>query len=91
MLCSGYPEGGRDTCSGDSGGPLVTLEDGRFTQIGVTSWGFGCGNPLNPGVFARVTGERHFNLQKLRKSKNVILLEFLNWIEMNTLDAVYCA
>lgn len=55
-MCSGFPEGGKDTCSGDSGGPLVTFENGRFTQIGVTSWGFGCGNRHNPGVFARITG-----------------------------------
>ncbi|CAG7838610.1 unnamed protein product [Allacma fusca] len=55
MLCAGYSEGGKDTCAGDSGGPLIAWEKKRFTQVGVTSWGFGCGNRLNPGVFTRVT------------------------------------
>lgn len=59
MLCAGYPEGGRDTCAGDSGGPLIAKkkDSGRYEQIGVTSWGYGCAIRLNPGVFSRVTCE----------------------------------
>jgi len=39
MICGGKK--GRDTCQGDSGGPLVGEIDGKFTLVGVTSWGIG--------------------------------------------------
>ena len=41
MICGGKK--GRDTCHGDSGGPLVAEIDGKFTLVGVTSWGRGKG------------------------------------------------
>ncbi len=50
----------------NSGGPLIAQMEPksngsgssglrRYSQIGVTSWGFGCAIKLNPGVFARVS------------------------------------
>ncbi|XP_061168128.1 plasminogen-like [Saccostrea echinata] len=54
MFCAGYINGGSDTCQGDSGGPLVCKVNGKYTVLGVTSWGRGCGLPNYPGVYANV-------------------------------------
>ena len=40
MICSGTFEGGKTSCNGDSGGPLVVpLDDGKYIQAGIVSWG----------------------------------------------------
>jgi len=52
MICGGKE--GRDTCQVDSGGPLVAEVDGKFTLVGVTSWGIGCGKEGRPGVYTKV-------------------------------------
>ncbi|XP_075974353.1 trypsin CFT-1-like [Anticarsia gemmatalis] len=53
MLCAGILNvGGKDACQGDSGGPVAHNGD---IVVGVTSWGFGCGDAFYPGVLARVS------------------------------------
>ncbi|XP_050541929.1 chymotrypsinogen 2-like [Daktulosphaira vitifoliae] len=52
FLCAGKAT--KDSCSGDSGGPLM-LNDQKWTQVGIVSWGIGCGKGQYPGVYTRVT------------------------------------
>ncbi|XP_036595508.1 serine protease 42-like [Trichosurus vulpecula] len=55
MICAYHPEG-KDACQGDSGGALA-CEVGEHTwvQVGIVSWGIGCGKPEIPGVYTRVS------------------------------------
>jgi len=50
MICAG--ESGKDSCQGDSGGML--LDKATNQQVGIVSWGVGCGSPGYPGVYANI-------------------------------------
>jgi len=53
QVCAGEESEGKDTCQGDSGGPLVVEESNNlWSIIGLTSWGYGCGDG---GVYTRTS------------------------------------
>jgi secreted trypsin-like serine protease len=55
QMCAGASYS--DSCQGDSGGPLVQRGNGGNgpVQVGVVSWGLGCGREGSPGVYMRVS------------------------------------
>jgi len=55
MICAGFAAGEKDTCQGDSGGPILyfNTSDNTYYQTGVTSFGNGCAEANNPGVYTR--------------------------------------
>ena len=53
-LCAGYRLGGKGTCQGDGGGPLVVKDGDGWVQVGIVSWGAGCGKPGKYDVYTNV-------------------------------------
>lgn len=56
FICAGG-EPSKDTCIGDGGSPLVCSMkelDNRYAQVGMVSWGIGCGESDVPGVYVNV-------------------------------------
>ncbi len=57
MICAGdLKNGGIDTCQGDSGGPMVRRDSAdNWVEVGIVSFGEGCGRPKLPGVYTEVS------------------------------------
>ncbi|KAJ8868338.1 hypothetical protein PR048_029854 [Dryococelus australis] len=68
FICAGWNKGGFDSCEGDSGGPMVIQRqsDKRWLLGGVISWGIGCAEPNQPGVYTRISKFRDWINQILQ-------------------------
>ncbi|MFJ8076249.1 S1 family peptidase [Streptomyces sp. NPDC096176] len=55
-VCAGVE--GKDSCQGDSGGPLFRKVSGRTYQIGIVSYGEGCGEQGAPGVYTSTSSAK---------------------------------
>lgn len=58
MLCAGVEA--KDSCQGDSGGPLAVKNGHEWTQVGIVSFGRGCGQANSYGVYTRVSDYAEF-------------------------------
>ncbi len=54
-LPAGKGDGSKDSCQGDSGGPLFATNGGNPVLVGVVSFGNGCAQRGEPGIYARVS------------------------------------
>lgn len=59
ILCAGYSSRRADVCSGDSGGPMYVQKNGVKVQVGVVSFGAGCGVG-NPSGYTDVSKYQSF-------------------------------
>ena len=46
---------GKDSCAGDQGGPLVYRKFSPWYQVGILSYGVGCGTNGVGSVYTRIT------------------------------------
>ncbi len=58
QICAGDWQGGKDTCQGDSGGPLYRRSGDEWILAGVVSYGNGCAQSTNPGIYTSVSSFR---------------------------------
>lgn len=52
-ICAG--SAGKDACGGDSGGPALMRVGNEDVQVGIISFGIGCGLERFPGIYTRVS------------------------------------
>ncbi|XP_068932069.1 serine protease 55 [Petaurus breviceps papuanus] len=71
MICAWDPEGKKDSCQGDSGGPLFCNQRNNekiWYQVGIVSWGEGCGRKEKPGVYTAISSYLLWIVLKTREA-----------------------
>ncbi|XP_068413875.1 serine protease 44-like [Eschrichtius robustus] len=69
-ICGTSPTG-KDACQGDSGGPLVCQLNDSWVQVGIVSWGIGCGRRGYPGVFTEVSFYKDWVVAKMSQACHI--------------------
>ncbi|XP_007949979.1 serine protease 44-like [Orycteropus afer afer] len=67
VVC-GYNPRGKDSCQGDSGGPLVCEFNNTWMQVGIVSWGIGCGQKGFPGVYTEISYYKDWLFSQLNQA-----------------------
>ncbi|XP_014440671.1 serine protease 42-like, partial [Tupaia chinensis] len=76
MIC-GYRERGKDSCQGDSGGPMTCEYNNTWIQVGIVSWGIGCGRHEVPGVYTEVGHYSSWMLAVVNQATSLLPVVFL--------------
>uniref|UniRef100_A0A667GLL0 tryptase n=1 Tax=Lynx canadensis TaxID=61383 RepID=A0A667GLL0_LYNCA len=76
MLC-GYKGAGKDSCQGDSGGPLVCKFKDTWVQVGLVSWGLGCGRGNVPGVYTDIAAYSKWIVEVINRAASLYPVVFL--------------
>ncbi|XP_058423509.1 serine protease 44-like [Diceros bicornis minor] len=73
MIC-GHQEEGKGPCRvsswGDSGGPLVCEFNDTWFQVGIVSWGIGCGGKRNPAVYTEVSFYKKWVIDQINQASS---------------------
>jgi secreted trypsin-like serine protease len=70
MIAAGYANGGKDACDGDSGGPLLAHDSAHeAVLVGVVSWGNGCAEAGQYGIYANVAVARSWIEDTIRANR----------------------
>ncbi|ELK10170.1 Testis serine protease 2 [Pteropus alecto] len=73
----GYNALGKDSCQGDSGGPLVCEFNKTWVQVGIVSWGIGCGRREFPGVYTEVSFYKDWVIDHMSQASSQYSAGFL--------------
>lgn len=76
MTCAGGIKAGEDSCNGDSGGPMTRAQGNDRVLVGLVSWGKGCAQAGQPGIYTAVSAYRDWIARAKAASKPDTIIRF---------------